>query len=137
MPKRVLIVDDSPVMRAFVRRVLEAGGDEYVCAGEAGDGRAALERLAEERFDIVLSDIHMPGMDGEELLRRVRMDSALRAIPVVMVSTDSTEHRVGRLMEMGAAGYVRKPFRPERLGEVLSRIFPCGLSDKKGGGEWI
>lgn len=131
MPKKLMIVDDSPVMRAFVRRTVEVTGLEVSSYLEAGDGRDALSQLRRAReqgpgaqVDLILTDINMPVMDGEGLLEELRRDSSLRGIPVVVVSTDSTDQRMGKLMELGARSYVRKPFPPEKLGEVLAGIFP-------------
>jgi len=124
MSKRLLIVDDSPVMRSFVRRSIEIAGLPVECWFEAGHGREALDCLAAEEVDLVLTDINMPVLDGEGLLRSMRSDERTRAVPVVVVSTDGTEQRMGRLMELGANGYVRKPFPPEQLCAVLGNIFP-------------
>ncbi|WP_321475373.1 response regulator [uncultured Paludibaculum sp.] len=131
MPKRLMIVDDSPVMRAFVRRTVEVTGLEVTSYLEAGDGREALTKLRsadaqglEHQVDLILTDINMPVMDGEGLLEELRRDHALCSIPVIVVSTDSTDQRMGKLLELGARSYVRKPFPPEKLGEVLADIFP-------------
>lgn len=124
MKKRVLIVDDSPVMRSFVRRTLDAAGLPVEECLEAANGSEALTRASGGRIDLILTDINMPVMDGEGLLRALRQSDATAGIPVVVVSTDSTEKRVQSLMELGAAGYVRKPFAPERLGEVLTELLP-------------
>ncbi len=130
MSKRLMIVDDSPVMRLFVRRTIEVAGLPTTEVIEASNGEEALARLhlAQARpnaaIDLILTDINMPVLDGEGLLTELREDPRLSHIPVVVVSTDSTEQRVGTLMNLGARDYVRKPFPPERLGEVLAEIFP-------------
>lgn len=124
MSKRLLIVDDSPVMRSFVRRSIEIAGLPVAGWIEASHGREALERLADEQVDLVLTDINMPVLDGEGLLRSMRADARLREVPVVVVSTDGTEQRMGRLMALGANGYVRKPFPPEQLCAVLGEVLP-------------
>ena len=80
-----------------------------------------MEVLKTERVDAILSDINMPGMDGEELLRRLEADDSLRRIPVIIISTDGTRAQVDRMLEMGARGYVMKPFRPEVLKAELQR----------------
>lgn len=128
MSKCLMIVDDSPVMRSFVKRTLLAAGLEVHTCLEAANGRDALEKLraftTDRRIDLILTDINMPVLDGEGLLAELKRDTALASIPVVVVSTDSTDQRVGALMRLGASDYVRKPFPPERLSEVLSGIFP-------------
>ncbi len=131
MSIRLMIVDDSPVMRAFVRRTVEVTGFEVACYLEAGDGLEALAKLRSARaagpaqqVDLILTDINMPVMDGEGLLEELKRDEDLSSIPVVVVSTDSTDQRMEKLMQLGARSYVRKPFPPEKLGEVLAGIFP-------------
>jgi two-component system chemotaxis response regulator CheY len=127
MAYRVLIVDDSQSMRKFVRRVIDASGIELSECLQASNGREALEILRKEWVDIVLTDINMPELDGEELIRRLAADDLLESIPVVVVSTDSTRTRIERLLELGARGYVTKPFRPEELRAELERVLgtPC------------
>ena len=121
MAYRVLIVDDSPAMRSYVRRVMEISGFDVAGCLEASDGTQALEVLKTEWVDAILSDINMPRMDGEELLRRLEADESLRQIPVIIISTDGTRARVDRMLELGARGYVMKPFRPEVLKAELQR----------------
>jgi two-component system chemotaxis response regulator CheY len=118
----VMIVDDSPAMRAFVRRVLHLSGfpvEEYLLAG---NGKEALELLQSRTADIILTDINMPTMDGEQFVRRLEADECLRAIPVVVVSTDASETRIREMLALGARGYVKKPFAPEALRDELERV---------------
>ena len=122
MAYRVLIVDDSPAMRAFVRRVIEMSGFDLIACFEAGDGRDALQVLRSEWVDVILTDVNMPVMDGEELLTRLEQDELLRSIPVLVISTDATEQRIQRLLSSGACGYVTKPFVPEQLRSAMERI---------------
>ena len=121
MALHVLIVDDSPAMRSFIRRVVELSGvevEEYI---QAGDGAEALGLLDIQPVDIILTDINMPGMDGEQFLARVREDPLRRRIPVVVVTSDATPGRVERMLALGAQGYLTKPFLPELLREELER----------------
>lgn len=122
MPMKVLIVDDSALMRRFVARVLAMSGLELAECREADNGLDALARIRESRPDIVLTDINMPTMDGESLIRCLAEDPGLRSIPVIVISTDRTEYRMARLMELGAKGYVAKPFNPESLREQLEQV---------------
>ena len=117
----VLIVDDSPAMRSFVRRVLELSGIPVGECAEAGDGKEALEILRKQWVDVVLTDLNMPTMDGEQFVRHMEADESLRSIPVLVVSTDRTDQRVQQMMTMGAKGYVTKPFLPETLRQELER----------------
>lgn len=119
MELQVLIVDDSPAMRAFIRRVLELSGLDVGRCLEASNGEEALHVLNDNRVDAVLTDINMPQMDGEELLRRMSGHEVLRLIPVLVVSTDRTEGRIHKMLTLGAKGYVTKPFAPETLREEM------------------
>ncbi|HXE14563.1 MAG TPA: response regulator [Bryobacteraceae bacterium] len=118
----VMIVDDSPAMRAFVRRILDMSGLEISRCLEAGDGSEALRLVRQNPVNVILSDINMPVMDGEELVRELNADPELRHIPVVVVSTDRTETRVQKMLALGARGYVTKPFLPEALRQELERV---------------
>jgi two-component system, chemotaxis family, chemotaxis protein CheY len=119
MELHVLIVDDSPAMRAFIRRVLELSGLTVGRCLEASNGEEALRLLENNWVDTVLTDINMPRMGGEELLRRMSEHAVLRLIPVLVVSTDRTEGRIQKMLTLGAKGYVTKPFAPETLREGL------------------
>jgi two-component system chemotaxis response regulator CheY len=127
MAYRVLIVDDSPAMRTFVRRVIELSGFELSDCFEASDGWQALDVLRAEWVDAILTDINMPGMDGQEFLRRLAEDELLRSIPAIVISTDATAHRIASMVSLGARGYVTKPFLPETLRTELERTLgvPC------------
>ncbi|HTR38587.1 MAG TPA: response regulator [Bryobacteraceae bacterium] len=120
MAFRVLIVDDSPVMRTFIRRVMHTSGFDMSECFQASNGEEALELLAREWVDVVLTDINMPKMNGEELVRS--MESRNLTVPVVVISTDATEARVQQMLALGARGYVKKPFAPESLREELERV---------------
>jgi two-component system, chemotaxis family, chemotaxis protein CheY len=122
MAFNVLIVDDSPAMRAFIGRVLDVSGFPLGMRLEASDGEEALAVLAGNWIDVVLTDLNMPGMDGEQFVRRLEADELLRSIPVVVVSTDRTDSRVCRMLALGARGYVKKPFLPETLRRELEHV---------------
>jgi two-component system chemotaxis response regulator CheY len=119
MELHVLIVDDYPAMRNFIRRVLDLSGLEVGLCLEASNGEEALRLLEDNWVDAVLTDINMPQMDGEELLRRMSEHAVLNLIPVLVVSTDRTEGRIQKMLTLGAKGYVTKPFAPETLREEL------------------
>ncbi|MCZ2148826.1 MAG: response regulator [Bryobacterales bacterium] len=111
----VMIVDDSPAMRTFIRRVLLLSSLKIGGCLEAANGEEALQLLERNWLDVVLTDIHMPLMDGEELLRRMLRHEVWKLIPVVVLSADQTRERTRRMLELGAKGYVSKPFTPEKL----------------------
>jgi two-component system chemotaxis response regulator CheY len=122
MALNIMIVDDSPVMRVFLRKVVQLTGlpvGEYC---EAGDGEAALETLRERWVDLVLTDINMPRMNGEELVRQLENDELLRDIPVIVVSTDSSHGRKELMLKLGARGYISKPFLPETLRDEVEKV---------------
>jgi two-component system, chemotaxis family, chemotaxis protein CheY len=119
MAHRIMIVDDSPAMRAFIRRVIHLSGIEVEAYIEASNGSEALMTLRAEKADVILTDFNMPVMDGEELLRHLAEDEGLRAIPVLVVSTDASDCRIERMMALGARGYLGKPFRPEQLSAAI------------------
>jgi two-component system chemotaxis response regulator CheY len=114
-------------MRAFIRRVMVMSGFDLDECIEAGDGAEALERLRGKKVDVILTDINMPRMDGEELMRRLSEDKELRDIPAVVVSTDSTRPRILRMIGLGAQGYIAKPFSPETLREALEKVLECSV----------
>lgn len=118
----VLVVDDSPAMRSFVKRVLDLSGFQTGTCYEAGNGQEALELLRREWVDVILTDINMPVMNGFEFVRALSLDDALHSIPVLVVSTDRTEDRVREMIALGAKGCVKRPFQPEELKEALENM---------------
>lgn len=125
MAYRVLVVDDSPAMRGFIRRVIAISGFDAGECLEAGDGAQALSCLKSEAVDVIVTDINMPVMDGEEMMRQLAADERLRNIPAVVVSTDATELRIARMTALGVQGYLSKPFSPEALRGELERVLGC------------
>ncbi len=119
---RVLVVDDSRAMRSVVRRIIEISGFEMDECMEASHGQDALTVLGQHPVDIILTDINMPVMNGEQFLVSLKADKWLAPIPVVVVSTDGSDERVRRMIGMGADGYIKKPFFPEALRCELERI---------------
>ncbi len=122
MALQILIVDDSPAMRTFIRRVVRLSGIEVDRYFEAGNGAEALEQLAANPVDAVLTDINMPVMDGEEFVRKMRENEPTKSIPVIVISTDATTNRIHTMQALGAIGYLEKPFGPEQLRNELDRV---------------
>jgi two-component system chemotaxis response regulator CheY len=118
----VLIIDDSPAMRKFIRRVLALSGVEIGECLDAGDGQEALNILRANWVDIVLTDINMPNMNGEQFMEKMAGDPLLSSIPVLVVSTDRSDARMKRMLGLGAKDYLTKPFLPEQLGGVLGKV---------------
>lgn len=111
--KNVLIVEDSKAIRSVIRIALEEAGDFF--AAEANNGFEALKMLPRRKFDLIITDINMPDINGLELIGFVKSNPAYRDIPLIIVSTEKTEEDKRRGMALGAMGYVVKPFRKEDL----------------------
>jgi two-component system chemotaxis response regulator CheY len=118
---RALIVDDSSVMRKIVERALRQAGLDSLVVHEAGSGAEGLELLKAKPVDLILSDINMPTMDGLEFLRQIRAQNLADGVPVVMITTESSEEHVKQAIQSGAQGYIRKPFTAE---QVKERVLP-------------
>ena len=118
---RTLIVDDSSVMRKIVERTLRQAGLDPMIVHEAGSGTEGLNVLKAEKVDLILSDINMPSMDGLEFLRQIRDQNLAPGVPVVMITTESSEEHVKQAIQAGARGYIRKPFTAE---QVKERVLP-------------
>lgn len=135
---RTLIVDDSSVMRKIVERALRQAGLELLVVHEAGSGTEGLDLLRAQPVDLILSDINMPSMDGLEFLRQIRVQNLAPGVPVVMITTESSEEHVKQAIEAGARGYIRKPFTAEQVKErVLPLVRAAGpgvrsVADREG-----
>lgn len=119
---RVLIVDDSSVMRKIVERALRSAGLELSEILEATNGAEGLIAAEKGGLDLILSDINMPVMDGLEFLRNLSTIAAAKGVPVVMISTEGSEAHVVEALSLGARGYLRKPFTPEQLKERVMAL---------------
>lgn len=122
MSYNILIVDDSPVMRAIVKKTLTLSGIDLGEIHEAANGLEALEKIREAWIDIILTDINMPQMTGIELVEQMADDNVMASIPVIVVSTDRSEVRIDYLKQRGVRAYIQKPFRPESIRDVLLQI---------------
>lgn len=119
-----LVVDDFASMRSVVAEVLKKLG--FTDITQASNGRTALARLAEnKRIGLVISDWHMPEMDGLELLRAIKANPELAHIPVLMLTAEGQRNNVIDAMQCGAAGYIVKPFTPTALHQRLEKMFPA------------
>ena len=119
MPYRVLLVDDSAVMRKMVTRTLRQSGLQLSEVLEASNGLEALDVLTNEVVDLILCDWNMPEMDGITFLREARKQYQT---PVVMLTTESSQEKVNEAMNAGANGYVSKPCTPEKIGDSLNAV---------------
>jgi two-component system chemotaxis response regulator CheY len=111
--KNVLIVEDSKAIRSLIRIALEEVGGFFVV--EANNGFEALRTLPSRKFDLIITDINMPDINGLELISFVKTNPSYQDIPLIIVSTEKTEEDKRRGLALGAAGYIVKPFRKEDL----------------------
>lgn len=115
----VLIVDDSAAIRKILTRVLRQSELPVGAILEAGDGAEALEALKVNKVGLILSDINMPNMDGLQLLSTLRADASMKGVPILMITTEGSQNKVLEAVNLGASGYVRKPFTAEQIKEKL------------------
>ena len=118
----VLIVDDSAAIRKILRRVLQQAEVPTGQVYEANDGMEGLQRLREQPVQLIFSDINMPNMDGLQFLSAIKQNPDWKNVPVIMVTTEGSQAKVLEAVELGANGYVRKPFTAEQIKEKLAGI---------------
>jgi two-component system, chemotaxis family, chemotaxis protein CheY len=119
MAYTILIVDDSQTIRSMLERSLAMTGLPIDAVIQAENGKAALETLASMWVDIIFTDIHMPEMDGISLVTAMQESPEFKDIPVVIVSTEGSASRMAELAKKGVKGYLRKPFTPEKIRDVI------------------
>ncbi len=122
MSNSLLIVDDSATMRKIVMRTVRMSGIQFDRTEEAGNGLEALKVLEANPVDVILCDVNMPEMNGSELVKKVRENSAYSKIKIVMVSTESAQEFIDELLGSGANDYITKPFTPEKFQEKLAPL---------------
>lgn len=135
MSLNVLIVDDSAAMRSIIQKTLLISGLEIGSIYHAKNGEEALQQLEENWVDLALVDINMPVMDGETLISRVRGNPDTAELPIIVVSTESSEARIVQLRSKDVE-FIHKPFAPETLRETVFQITGAenGTSTLSSGG---
>lgn len=128
MSINVLIVDDSSSMRAVIKKIISISGFKMDRCFEAGNGKEALDVLARDWVDVIVSDINMPEMNGFELLENLGKDSLFKEIPVIVITTEGSEKHMHRAIDLGAKGFIKKPFYPEEVKKVLCDVI--GVTDE-------
>jgi two-component system, chemotaxis family, chemotaxis protein CheY len=118
--QRVLVVEDSATMRGFVTAALESTGPFDVTQAESGFH--ALKILPRGRYDLIITDINMPDINGLELVRFIRESETHKRTPLIIISTDGREADRDRGMKLGANAYLTKPFLPETLLEIVRSL---------------
>jgi len=126
--RHILIVEDSPTMRALLGSALEGLGGSLKIT-EAESGFEALRALPRHRFDLIVTDINMPDINGLELVSFVKKNAAYRSIPLVIVSTEGSTRDRDRGLELGADAYLVKPLDPEGLCEVVRDLLDRAQRD--------
>ncbi len=129
MALNVLIVDDSAVMRAMILKTMRMSGLPLGEIHQGADGQQGLQALNEHWIDLVLLDINMPIMNGEQMLERMREDPDLKDTPVIVISTEGSETRIDRLRRKGAR-FIHKPFSPEIIRDTVKDFLGVGADDE-------
>jgi two-component system chemotaxis response regulator CheY len=120
--RKILVVEDSISTRSMIRTIIEDLGEEFQVF-EAGNGFEALKLLPAEEFDVIITDINMPDINGLELINFVKSNQRYRDISMIIVSTERTEEDRNRGISLGADAYITKPFKPEELQNAIQKIF--------------
>lgn len=118
---KILIVDDFSTMRRIIKNLLRDLG--FTNTTEADDGATALPMLKQSKFDFLITDWNMPGMQGIDLLKAVRSDPELASLPVLMVTAEAKRDQIVEAAQAGVNGYIIKPFTAQTLKEKLDKIF--------------
>ncbi|MBI5315328.1 MAG: chemotaxis response regulator CheY [Nitrospirae bacterium] len=118
---KILVVDDMSTMRRIVKNIMKQLG--FANVEEAENGQDALDKLKADTFGFVISDWNMPVMTGIQLLRAIRADEKLKAIPVLMVTAEAQKENLIEAIQAGVSNYIVKPFTAEVLQEKMGKIF--------------
>jgi two-component system, chemotaxis family, chemotaxis protein CheY len=118
---KILVVDDMVTMRKILKNILKQLG--FANIDEAENGQEALEKLHRDTFGFVVSDWNMPVMTGIDMLRAIRADEKLKAIPVLMVTAEAQQSNLVEAVQAGVSNYIVKPFTAETMQEKLGKIF--------------
>jgi two-component system chemotaxis response regulator CheY len=116
---RVLTVDDSRTILAMLRHTLTNAGFEVL---QAEDGQQGLDLLSKESVDIVITDINMPVMDGIEFIRNVRASGQHQSLPILILTTETSQEKRDQGKSAGGTGWIVKPFDPDKLISVIHRV---------------
>jgi two-component system, chemotaxis family, chemotaxis protein CheY len=131
MAVNILIVDDSAVMRSMIQKSVQMCG---LCVGQihhAGNGREGLDALDQHWIDLVITDINMPVMTGEEMIGRMHARPDLKAIATIVVTTEGSLARIERLQRQGLR-LIRKPFSPEKIRDAVKEVLGREVFDGPG-----
>lgn len=121
MSKKVLVVDDSVTMRQMVSFTLREASFEVM---EAENGQEGLKKVEGQKFDLIVTDLNMPVMDGLTFIRNVRGLAASKYVPILMLTTESQAEKKSEGKSAGATGWIVKPFDPPKLLAVINKVLP-------------
>lgn len=119
MSKTILVVDDSASLRMVVTMALTAAGYEVI---EAEDGEAALRYLDGRKLHLIISDVHMPNLDGLGLVRAVKQLPRYRFMPIIMLTTEDQANMIEEGMAMGVKAWMLKPFQPSQMLAAVGKL---------------
>lgn len=123
MPKKILIVDDSPSIRTAVAVCLKGMGYEV---DEASGGRSALDKASKGDFAMIITDQNMPGMEGLDLVPKLRQMPVYSRTPIIVLTTESSDEMKVSFRQAGASGWMNKPFSSEKMAAALGKFIPDG-----------
>ena len=123
-PKRALVVEDSPAMRQLIVHALKRV--KQLVVSEAADGVEGLKKIRTEEFDILLTDINMPVMDGLKLVSLVRSDDANEHIPIIIITTEGAAIDRQRALDLGANAYITKPIQASQVVDCVRELLGLG-----------
>lgn len=126
MAINILIVDDSSVMRAMIQKAMLLSGLEIGVIQQASNGREGLEALERHWIDLIITDINMPVMNGEEMIAQMHAQPDLKAIPTIVISTEGSQARIDRLQHKGLR-FICKPFSPEMIRDTVKDVLGSGV----------
>ena len=126
MSMNILVVDDSKLALAVMDQTLEMVEIDLNELYKASNGKEGLEVLHAHPVDLVFSDIHMPVMDGVEMIGAMQEDERLKNIPVVVISSEGSLKRIEELKKKGIKSFIRKPFTPEMVADVIAQVMRGG-----------
>ena len=121
MAVNILVVDDSAVMRSMIQKTLLLSGLQVGDIHQAGNGREGLDALGSKWIDLVIVDINMPVMNGEEMIEQMRGRSDTKETPTIVVSTEGSQTRIDRLQRLGVR-FIHKPFTPEAIRDTIKEM---------------
>jgi two-component system chemotaxis response regulator CheY len=122
MSQSILAVDDSKTMRDMLSFTLKQAGYEVV---EAEDGKQALSKSKGQAFDLVITDVNMPNMDGITLVKELRGSGGYRTTPILILTTEADQEKKNEGRQAGATGWIVKPFNPEKLLQTVKKVCPA------------